>query len=99
MADDDEPERHINIHFSPEIMAGHYANFANVSFSDYEFTITFARVDHEVEEGDVPGVVVSRVNMSPRFMRELMDAMTDSWSKWSTREGIRNLPEQEDNES
>jgi hypothetical protein len=21
--------------------------------------------------------------------------MTDSWSKWSTREGIRNLPEQD----
>jgi hypothetical protein len=28
-------------------------------------------------------------------MRELLDAMNDSWSKWSTREGIRNLPEQE----
>ena len=36
-------------------MAGHYANFANVSHSDYEFTITFARVDHEVDEGEVPG--------------------------------------------
>ena len=50
-------------------MGGVYANFANVSFSDYEFTITFARIDHEVEEGDVPGVVVSRVNMSSQFMR------------------------------
>ncbi len=93
MAENDDTERHINIHFSPEDMAGHYANFANVSFSDYEFTITFARIDHEVEEGDVPGVVVSRVNMAPRFMRELLDAMNDSWSKWSAREGIRNLPE------
>jgi hypothetical protein len=74
-------------------MAGTYANFANVSFSDYEFTLTFARIDHEVDEGDVPGVVVSRVNLSPRFMRELLDAMGDSWSKWETREGIRNLPE------
>jgi hypothetical protein len=26
-------------------------------------------------------------------MRELIDAMNDSWSKWSAREGIRNLPE------
>jgi hypothetical protein len=26
-------------------------------------------------------------------MRELLDAMEDSWSKWSSREGIRNLPE------
>ena len=91
---DEEPqERQLNIHLDPEQMAGVYANFANVTFSAYEFTITFARIDHEVEEGDVPGVVVSRVNMSTRFMRELLDAMNDSWSKWSSREGIRNLPE------
>ena len=97
---DEEPqERHLNIHLDPENLAGVYANFANVSFSDYEFTLTFARIDHEVEEGDVPGVVVGRINMSPRFMRELMDAMNDSWSKWSTREGIRNLPEQGSSES
>jgi Protein of unknown function (DUF3467) len=97
---EDEPrERQLNIHLDPENLGGVYANFANVSFSDYEFTITFARIDHEVEEGDVPGVVVSRVNMSSRFMRELLDAMTDSWSKWSTREGIRNLPEQEQEDS
>jgi hypothetical protein len=93
--EDEGQERQLNIHLDPENLAGVYANFANVSFSDYEFTLTFARIDHEVDEGDVPGVVVSRVNMSPRFMRELLDAMNDSWSKWSTREGIRNLPEQE----
>jgi hypothetical protein len=86
-------ERQLNIHIDPEYLAGVYANFANVSFSDYEFTITFARIDHEVEEGDIPGVVVSRVNMSTRFMKELIDAMQDSWSKYSAREGIRNLPE------
>jgi hypothetical protein len=92
--EEEHHERQLNIHLDPENLAGVYANFANVSFSDYEFTLTFARIDHEVEEGDVPGVVVTRVNMSPRFMQELMAAMTDSWSKWSTREGIRNLPEQ-----
>jgi hypothetical protein len=93
--EDDEPpaERHLNIHFSPEIMAGVYANFANVSHSDYEFTVTFARVDHEVEEDEVPGVVVARVNLSPRFMKELIDAMSDNYSKWETKEGIKNLPE------
>jgi len=37
--------------------------------------------------------VVSRVNVTPKFMRELLDALTDSWSKYQTREGIRNLPE------
>jgi hypothetical protein len=91
---DDEPaERHINLHTSPEVMAGIYANFANVSHSDYEFTITFARVDHEVEAEEVPGVVVSRISVSPKFMRELINAMEDNWSKWQTKEGIKNLPE------
>jgi hypothetical protein len=91
---EEEPrERQLNIHIDPEAMGGVYANFANVTFSQYEFTITFARVDHEVEDGDVPGVVVSRVNVSHKFMRDLLDAMEDSWSKWSTTEGIRNLPE------
>jgi uncharacterized protein DUF3467 len=96
---DSGAERHINIHLSPEIMGGVYANFANVSHSDYEFTITFARVDHEVESEEVPGVVVSRVNLSPRFMRELIDAMEDNYSKWLTREGIKNLPEYGGSES
>ena len=91
---DEEPqERQLNIHLDPENLAGVYANFANVSFSDYEFTLTCARIDHEVEEGDVPGVVVARVNMSTRFVKELLDAMQDSWSKFQTTEGIRNLPE------
>ena len=84
---DSGAERHINIHLSPEIMGGVYANFANVSHSDYEFTVTFARVDHEVEADEVPGVVVSRVNLSPRFMRELIDAMEDNYSKWQRPRG------------
>jgi hypothetical protein len=92
MADEDQ-ERHINLQTTPEIMAGHYANFANVSHSDYEFSITFARVDHEVEEQEVPGVVVTRVNLSPRLMRELIDALEDNYGKWRTREGIKSLPE------
>jgi Protein of unknown function (DUF3467) len=99
---EETPERHINIHTSPEAMAGVYANFANVSHSDYEFTITFARVDHEVEDDEVPGVVVARVAVSPRFLRELIDAMEDNYSKWQTREGIKSLPEfsgEEDRES
>jgi hypothetical protein len=93
MSDENIPERHYNIHFPETVMAGVYSNFANVSHSDYEFTVTFARVDHELDEEEVPGIVVSRVNLSPRFMRELMDAMNDAWSKWQTSEGIRNLPE------
>jgi Protein of unknown function (DUF3467) len=92
--DEDSQERHLNLHLDPEKhLAGVYANFANVSFSDYEFTITFARIEHEVDEGEIPGAVVARVNMSPRFVEELQAAIADAWSKWSSREAIRNLPE------
>lgn len=91
--DDERSERHLNIHMEPEQLQGVYANFANISYSEYEFTVTFARVDHEVEDGDVPGVVVSRVSMSHKFMRELMDAMQDAWTKYRTVSGIKNLPE------
>ena len=86
-------ERQLNIHLDPSHLAGSYANFANISFSDYEFTLTFARIDHEVESGDIPGIVVSRVNVSSQFMHELLEAMNDAYSKWQSREGIRNLPE------
>ena len=93
-ADPDETgERRLNIHLDPTDIAGVYANFANISFSRYEFTLTFARIEHEVEEGDVPGAVVARINASPRFFEELMAALEDSWSKFQTTEGIRNLPE------
>jgi hypothetical protein len=91
--EDEGRERQLNIHLDPENLAGVYANFANVSFSSYEFTLTFARIDHEVEEGDVPGVVVTRVNMSPQFTRELIDAMQDAWSRYTTQQGIKDLPE------
>jgi len=91
--EDDAQERQLNIHLDPSQLGGVYANFANVSFSPYEFTLTFARVDHEVEEGDVPGVVVARVNASPKFVEELIAAMQETYSRWTTTEGIKNLPE------
>lgn len=86
-------ERRLNIQLPPELIGGVYANFANITFSQYEFTLTFARIEHEVEEGDVPGAVVARVNASPKFVEELIAALQDSYSKYVTREGIRNLPE------
>ena len=89
-------ERRLNIQMPAELIGGTYANFANVSFSQYEFTLTFARIEHEVEQGDVPGAVVARVNASPRFLEELINALQDSWSKYKTTEGIRNLPEAPD---
>jgi len=53
--DEDDPtqERQLNIQIAEEHLSGVYANFANISFSDYEFTVTFARIDHEIQEGDI----------------------------------------------
>jgi Protein of unknown function (DUF3467) len=94
-----QDDRRFNIHATPEMMGGVYANFANVSHSDYEFSITFMRLDHESEtDEEINGVVVSRVNMSPRFMKELLDAITDNYSKWQAADNIRNLPEAPDHE-
>jgi hypothetical protein len=89
----EQGERRLNIQIPQELIGGVYANFANITFSQYEFTFTFARIEHEVEDGDVPGAVVARINASPRFVEELIAALQDSWSKYVTREGIRNLPE------
>ena len=87
-------ERRLNIQMPAELIGGVYANFANVSHSDYEFSITFVRLDHESEEpGELNGVVVSRVNLSSRFMKELLDAMNDNYGKWLQAEDIKNLPE------
>src|SRR6201987_3248486 len=86
-------ERRLNIQMPTELIGGTYSNFANVSFSQYEFTLTFMRIEHEIEEGDVPGAVVARVNASPIFIPELIAALQDSYSKYATREAIRELPE------
>jgi hypothetical protein len=94
--EDEGQARNLNIHMDPEHLGGVYSNFANISFSPYEFTITFARIDHEVEEGEVPGVVVSRINMSQQFTKELLDALTDAYSKYQTVTGIQSLPETDD---
>jgi hypothetical protein len=91
--DDEHPERQLNLHLDPEQMAGVYANFVSVGFSDYEFTMTFARVDQETDDGDIPGVVVARVNVATPFMGVLLETMQDAHSKWSAREAIKNLPE------
>ena len=87
MDDDDElvpqpeaGEKRLNIHLDPADIAGVYANFANISFSRYEFTLTFARIEHEIEEGDVPGAVVSRINASPlNSSRSIVPRTARSW--------------------
>ncbi len=66
-----------------EDVGGVYANFARVSHSPYEFTIDFSRLDFSAAPPN--GVVVSRVNLSPLFVRQLIDALEDNWAKYARR--------------
>lgn len=86
-------ERQLNIHFTPEIMAGVYANYARLRHSPYELTVTFGEVGDE--GGRLAGLAVARVHMSPRFTSELIEALHDNFSKWRYTQGVRDLPESE----
>ena len=93
MTEEDERERHINMHLSPETMAGAYANFAEHQPLRLRVHDHLRRLDHEVDEEEIPAWWSRAISPSPKFMRELIDAMEDNYSKWRTREGIKNLPE------
>lgn len=67
-----------------DIMAGVWANFARVNHSPYEFTIDFARLDFDGTQ-PVGGIVVSRVSLSPLFVRQLIDALEQNWTKYADK--------------
>lgn len=66
----------------PEQMAGVWANFARVSHSPHEFTLDFIRMDATQQPKPV-GLVVSRVSVSPLFITQLIQALTDNWDKYA----------------
>jgi len=69
-------ERRLNIHLDPADIAGVYANFANISFSRYEFTLTFARIEHEVE-AEVHAAIASAKRAGFADIREVI---ASNWS-------------------
>jgi hypothetical protein len=64
-----------------DMQAGVWANWGAINESDHEFTIDFARVDHSVEPN--VGVVVGRIGMSPRMLRQLLDRMNEAWARFA----------------
>ena len=88
---DEEPEGpKAEMILPPEQMAGVWANFAQVSHSEREFTIDFVRMD-----GTAPppgrGIVVARVSMSPLFITQLIDALQKNWSGYAQKAMPRDL--------
>ncbi len=73
----------IHIDIRMEDRGGVWSNFASVKHTPYEFTIDFARVDYDTEQPS--GVVVSRVNLSPLMVQQLMDALTANWHSYAEK--------------
>lgn len=78
-----QPQPEIGLHIRVEDMGGVWANFAAVKHSPYEFTIDFARVDFDQEQPS--GVVVSRVNLSPLMVQQLMEALASNWEMYAQK--------------
>lgn len=76
-------EGHLEIYVPPEVSGGVYANFAVVNHSPYEFTIDFVSVDFAA--GGSRGTLVSRLKMSPAFLRELADTLDENWKLWAEK--------------
>lgn len=86
----DEPERkqmRLNVHLPEAQAGGVWSNFAGVSHSEHEFTIDFMRLDYArvSEEGEMPGIVVARVGLSPLFVRQLIAALEENWAKYAKK--------------
>jgi len=77
------PPKDIQVHIRMEDSGGVWANFASVQHSPYEFTIDFARIDFNSEPA--VGTVVSRVNLSPLFVQQLMDALSENWTMYAKK--------------
>lgn len=78
--------RDVALQIDNDMRGGVWSNFAVVSHSEHEFTIDFARLDHgQVVDGKVPGIVVSRVNLSPLMVSQLLDALGDNWRRYAQK--------------
>lgn len=73
----------LEIRMPPELEAGVWSNFAIVSHSPFEFTLDFVRLDFT--SSPPRGVVVQRVNMSPQFVEQLINALNQNMESYAAR--------------
>ena len=63
-----------------------WANFARVGHSEHEFTIDFIRVDQNPSsDGTAQGIVTARVNVSPLFVTQLLEALQSNWNEFAKK--------------
>lgn len=80
-------ETEFTIHLPVEMAGGVWANLATVAHSEHEFTLDFIRADYSRPgpAGEMSGVVVSRVNISPLMVSQLLDALQENWQKYAEK--------------
>ena len=94
-----DPKRHFEIDLPTEVIAGTYADFANVWHTSTVFVmdfVTLARppreeVDSETGERKtvVPARVISRIRIPPEQVFELAKALTQQLEFWEQETGRR----------
>jgi Protein of unknown function (DUF3467) len=82
--DDEQQREGPQVFMDPSQLAGVWANFAQVSHSEHEFTLDFVRLD-SASPPPGRGIVVARVSVSPLFVTQLIDALTDNWRKYAEK--------------
>jgi hypothetical protein len=80
---DEDQAPPFSISIDAGMLGGVWANFAQVSHSPYEFTLDFVRLDFSQQPPT--GIVVSRVSMSPLFVRQLIDALSQNWDDFAKK--------------
>jgi hypothetical protein len=90
------PETRLNMQITPEVEAGHYANFVSLWHSSDEFTFDFGVISRppqpaEDEAGhpyiDVLARIVARVRVPPGQVFEIMKALEQQLSAWEKETG------------
>lgn len=97
----ESPERRdvrLNLRLPETQAGGVWSNFAVVHHSEHEFTIDFVRLDSSSisDEGEMQGIVVARVGVSPLFVRQLITALEDNWAKYAKKAMPREVYGDED---
>jgi len=88
MSESEEPrEVRLNVKLPEPLAGGVWSNFARVHHSEHEFTIDFMRLDYASlnDEGEMQGIVVARVGLSPLFVQQLIDALQGNWAKYAKK--------------
>lgn len=81
MANENKSE--LKIELSPDVAAGHYANFAVIAHSPNEFFVDFVAVAPNMPQAKVQ----SRIIMTPENAKNLLFALRDNIAKYESTFG------------